>query len=163
MHHMRPSGTARPTPAPAQPEHETQQFNPANRRDMRLFALAERSGADQGVGLVRTTTSMGTVSELSPTGRGAVEKPSMAEPLRPVFVVVALLAVMWAAEIVDLIPGTPFDRWGIRPRTIRGLAGIPLAPFLHSGFGHLFANTIPFLVLGASSPSVTSDGSSRSP
>ena len=92
---------------------------------------------------------MGPVSELSPSGPGAVEKPSMSEPLRPVLVVVALLAVMWAAEIVDLIPGTPFDRWGIRPRTVRGLFGIPLAPFLHSGFGHLFANTIPFLVLGA--------------
>ena len=92
---------------------------------------------------------MGPVSELSPTGAGAVEKPSMSEPFRPVIVVVAMLAVMWAAEIIDLIPGTPFDRWGIRPRTIRGLAGIPAAPFLHSGFGHLFANTIPFLVLGA--------------
>ena len=32
---------------------------------------------------------------------------------------------------------------------MRGLLGVPLAPFLHGGFGHLFANTIPFLVLGA--------------
>ena len=71
------------------------------------------------------------------------------EPFRPVLVVVALLAVMWAVEIIDLLPGTPFDRWGIRPRTVRGLLGVPLAPFLHSGFGHLFANTIPFVVLGA--------------
>jgi membrane associated rhomboid family serine protease len=92
---------------------------------------------------------MGPVSELSPTGPGAVEKPSMSEPFRPLLVVVALLVVMWAAEIIDLVPGTPFDRWGIRPRTVRGVAGIPMAPFLHSGFGHLFANTIPFLVLGA--------------
>jgi membrane associated rhomboid family serine protease len=89
------------------------------------------------------------MSELSPTGQGAVEKPSMADPLRPLLVVGALLAVMWAVEIIDLVPGTPLDRWGIRPRTIRGLAGIPLSPFLHSGFGHLLANTIPFLVLGA--------------
>ena len=73
----------------------------------------------------------------------------MGEPFRPVLVVLALVAVMWAVEIIDLVPGTPFDRWGIRPRTVRGLVGIPLAPFLHSGFGHLFANTIPFLVLGA--------------
>ena len=40
-------------------------------------------------------------------------------------------------------------RWGIRPRTARGLVGIPLAPFLHSGLSHLIANTIPFAVLGA--------------
>ncbi len=55
---------------------------------------------------------------------------------------------MWAMEIIDLFPGTPFDSWGIRPRTLRGLLGIPLAPFLHSGFPHLIANTIPFVVLG---------------
>ena len=60
-----------------------------------------------------------------------------------------VLVVMWVVELIDLLPGTPFDRWGIRPRTINRLPGVPLAPFLHSGFGHLFANTIPFLVLGA--------------
>lgn len=60
-----------------------------------------------------------------------------------------MAAAMWAEEIVDLLPGTPFDRWGIRPREVRGLIGIVLAPFLHSGFAHLIANTVPFLVLGA--------------
>ena len=92
---------------------------------------------------------MGPVSELSPKSPGAVDKPSLSEPLRPVLVVAVLIGLMWAVEIVDLVPGTPFDRWGIRPRSIRGLAGIPLAPFLHSGFPHLFANMLPFLVLGA--------------
>jgi membrane associated rhomboid family serine protease len=78
-----------------------------------------------------------------------LERPSFSEPLRPLLVVGAMLAVMWAVEVIDLVPGTPFDRWGIRPRTVRGLFGIPLSPFLHTGFPHLFANTIPFVVLGA--------------
>jgi membrane associated rhomboid family serine protease len=77
-----------------------------------------------------------------------LERPSFADPLRPVLVVVGVLALMWAVEIVDLAPGTEFDRWGIEPRTVDGLTGVPAAPFLHSGFPHLFANTIPFLVLG---------------
>lgn len=76
------------------------------------------------------------------------DRPTLRGPLQPLIVVGIVVAVMWAAEIVDIVPGTEFDRWGIRPRTTRGLLGIPLAPFLHSGFGHLFANTIPFLVLG---------------
>ncbi len=71
------------------------------------------------------------------------------EAFRPVAVAVAVLAVMWAVEVIDLLPSTDFDRWGVRPRSLRGLFGVALAPFLHSGFGHLFANTIPFLVLGA--------------
>jgi membrane associated rhomboid family serine protease len=77
------------------------------------------------------------------------DPPRATEAFRPVAVVVALLAVMWAVEVIDLLPSTDLDRWGVRPRSPRGLFGVVLAPFLHSGFGHLFANTIPFLVLGA--------------
>lgn len=72
----------------------------------------------------------------------------MAELLRPFVVVSVVVAVMWAAELVDLVPGTEFDRWGVRPRSTRGLLGIVLAPFLHRGFGHLLANTIPFVIMG---------------
>ena len=72
----------------------------------------------------------------------------LAELLRPFVVVALVVAAMWVEEVVDLVPGTPFDRWGIRPRTPGGLLGIPLMPFLHDGFRHLFGNTVPFLVMG---------------
>lgn len=68
--------------------------------------------------------------------------------LRPYIIVALLVAAMWTVEIVDLIPGTNFDRWGIRPRQAVGLIGIATAPFLHNGFPHLISNTFPFLVLG---------------
>lgn len=68
--------------------------------------------------------------------------------LRPYLIVAMVVAAMWVVEIIDLIPGTNFDRWGIRPRQAVGLIGIVTAPFLHSGFPHLISNTIPFLVLG---------------
>ncbi len=68
--------------------------------------------------------------------------------LRPYLIVAMVVATMWIVEIIDLIPGTNFDRWGIRPRQAVGLIGIVTAPFLHSGFPHLISNTIPFLVLG---------------
>ena len=60
----------------------------------------------------------------------------------------SLLGIMWAVEILDLLPFIHLDRSGIRPRTIAGLAGIVFAPFLHDGFRHLIANSIPFVVLG---------------
>ena len=63
--------------------------------------------------------------------------------------VAGMLAVMWALELVDLLPGTDLDRAGIRPRTTEGLVGIPLSPFLHGGLSHLIANTLPFALLGA--------------
>ena len=62
--------------------------------------------------------------------------------------VLAMAALMWAVEIVD-VAGGDLDRNGIRPRDAEGLAGVLFAPFLHGGFGHLIGNTLPFLVLGA--------------
>ena len=62
--------------------------------------------------------------------------------------VLAMVAVMWVSETLDLAVGG-LDRLGIEPRSADGLIGVPLAPFLHVGFGHLIANTVPFLVLGA--------------
>ncbi len=60
-----------------------------------------------------------------------------------------LVAIMWVAEILDQwVLGQHLDRFGIIPRTIIGLRGIPLAPFLHGNFAHLMGNTIPFMLLG---------------
>jgi membrane associated rhomboid family serine protease len=63
-------------------------------------------------------------------------------------VVLALLAAMWAFEIVDVALNHSLDQYGIEPRDPDGLVGVVAAPFLHAGFGHLLANTIPFVVLG---------------
>lgn len=60
-----------------------------------------------------------------------------------------MLAAMWVLEIVDTVVNHRLDRYGIRPRRLDGLDGIAWAPFLHGGFGHLIANTIPFALLGA--------------
>ena len=63
--------------------------------------------------------------------------------------VCSLLAIAWAVELVDqLLLGRSLDRYGIRPHTLQGLWGILFAPFLHGGFGHLIANSGPFVVLG---------------
>ncbi|MBF0093383.1 MAG: rhomboid family intramembrane serine protease [Alphaproteobacteria bacterium] len=59
-----------------------------------------------------------------------------------------LVAAMWAVEAVNFFFGHALSRWGIEPRTLSGLVGIPLAPLLHTGPLHLLANTIPALVLG---------------
>lgn len=83
-----------------------------------------------------------------PVGSTDAERPQLGELAPGLVVVSVMLAAMWGEEIIDLVPGTPFDRWGVRPRSVRGLFGIVFAPFLHVSFGHLIANTIPFAVLG---------------
>lgn len=58
------------------------------------------------------------------------------------------VGVMWVAEMVDTALGGDLDALGIEPRELDGLIGVALAPFLHAGFGHLIANTVPLLVMG---------------
>lgn len=57
-------------------------------------------------------------------------------------------ALLWMIECVDWLMPLTLDQYGIRPREISGLWGILFAPFLHGGFGHLIANTLPFILLG---------------
>lgn len=63
--------------------------------------------------------------------------------------IVVVVAAMWMIEVVDALAlDNGLDQRGIVPRSWGGIVGILWAPFLHGGFGHLLANTIPFLVLG---------------
>jgi membrane associated rhomboid family serine protease len=56
---------------------------------------------------------------------------------------------MWLIEVADaLVFDNGLDQHGIVPRSWGGLDGILWAPVLHGGFGHLAANTVPFVVLG---------------
>jgi membrane associated rhomboid family serine protease len=68
---------------------------------------------------------------------------------RQAIVIGALVAVLWFLEMIDaLFLRGALDGFGIAPRSLTSLPAILVAPFLHAGFGHLMANTIPFVVLG---------------
>ena len=60
----------------------------------------------------------------------------------------ALVAVMWAVEVVNVLDDYRLDRDGIVPRNVSHLDGIAFAPFLHASFSHLLGNTVPFVILG---------------
>lgn len=79
----------------------------------------------------------------------APEKPTMGDVTGPIRPVLVMLAVMWGLEIVDVPLDGRLDQHGIEPRELSGLDGVLWAPFLHGGFGHLIANTLPFLIMGA--------------
>jgi membrane associated rhomboid family serine protease len=81
---------------------------------------------------------------MAPTGRSP--RQSRTDGL---ILVAAMAALMWVSEILDVVLGHRLDRLGIEPRELDGLTGIALSPFLHGGFGHLIANTVPFVAMGA--------------
>lgn len=59
-----------------------------------------------------------------------------------------LAAALWVIQIVNAAMDYRLDTHGLRPRDISGLQGIAFSPFLHSSYGHLLANTGPFILIG---------------
>lgn len=55
---------------------------------------------------------------------------------------------LWFFNIVNWLTGSKLNNFGIEPRKISGLIGIPLCPILHQNFNHLFFNSIPLFALG---------------
>ncbi len=67
---------------------------------------------------------------------------------RSIVTAVTFVAVLWLIQIdaavfdLNLVPA------GIYPRRLGGLPGIALAPLIHASFTHLFANSLPIVVIG---------------
>ncbi len=81
-------------------------------------------------------------------------KRSLLQELQEQFYILGgFVALIWVIEILDnlffqrILRGG-LDQFGIAPRRFLGLRGIVFAPFLHGGYYHVAANTVPFLVLG---------------
>jgi membrane associated rhomboid family serine protease len=73
---------------------------------------------------------------------------SLVEAATGAQLLIAIVALMWVVEIVNSIDNNKLDQYGIVARNVSHLYGIFTAPFLHAGFGHLIANTIPFVFMG---------------
>jgi membrane associated rhomboid family serine protease len=61
--------------------------------------------------------------------------------------ILIFVAILWAVLLLDWLLPIDLSHWGILPRKLSGLLGIPLAPFIHGGVGHLLSNTLPLIVL----------------
>jgi len=62
----------------------------------------------------------------------------------PLLFVVAIGIVHFVQFVFEL----DFTRFGIFPRSAKGLYGIICSPLIHGDFNHLFNNSIPLLIMG---------------
>ena len=60
------------------------------------------------------------------------------------------ILIIWGVKLTEYIFDIRFVEYGLWPRTTEGALGILTSPLIHGDFNHLFANTIPLFVLGAS-------------
>ncbi|MFF8102255.1 rhomboid family intramembrane serine protease [Streptomyces sp. NPDC016640] len=58
------------------------------------------------------------------------------------------VALLWVLEAVDAVSGHALDTFGVSPRQVGELRDVVPAAFVHFGFDHLAANSVPLLVLG---------------
>ena len=62
--------------------------------------------------------------------------------------IVGFVGVVWIVFLLDLlISPVDFNKLGLVPRSLTGLAGIATMPFLHVNFRHLMSNSVPLLIL----------------
>lgn len=57
--------------------------------------------------------------------------------------------ILWIIEGFSELIGYHFVLLGVIPRTISGIPGIFLSPFIHGNYEHLLSNTLPLLVVGS--------------
>jgi membrane associated rhomboid family serine protease len=69
--------------------------------------------------------------------------------IRSFFYPFIFLLILWLIKSIELIFSLNFSEYGLYPLQAKGLPGILTAPFLHADLSHLFANSIPLLILGA--------------
>lgn len=67
-----------------------------------------------------------------------------------VFFPVLFVLLIWVVYWAEVRFGFNLNFLGVYPRKLSGLAGIPLSPFIHSDISHLYHNSLPLLVLLAS-------------
>ena len=64
------------------------------------------------------------------------------------FMSVSFVAALWLVHMGAAVFELNLVRYGIYPRRITGAVGIAFAPFIHGSFSHLFANSVPIVLLG---------------
>ena len=61
----------------------------------------------------------------------------------PLYFVLSFWIIFW----IEVKYGYNFNKYGIYPRTLKGLRGVLFSPFIHGDIKHLYHNSIPLFVL----------------
>ena len=69
--------------------------------------------------------------------------------LRSFIVPLAFVVIIWLVKCVEVVFHLDLSFLGIKPLQADGIPGIFLFHFLHGSWSHLYANTLPIIVLGA--------------
>ena len=66
-----------------------------------------------------------------------------------IFLACGFALLIWSVKLAESVLGLSLSHLGVYPQTASGLFGIIAAPLIHGSFEHVFANTLPVLLLGS--------------
>ncbi len=69
--------------------------------------------------------------------------------IESIFFPALFLLVIWGVKVAENLFGFRLGTLGIYPLTVNGIPGIFFSPLIHGDYSHLFTNSGPLLVLGA--------------
>ncbi len=64
-----------------------------------------------------------------------------------ILIPILAVCIIWLVYYIEIKFGCNFNKYGIYPKTLKGLRGILWSPFIHSNTSHLFNNSVPLAVL----------------
>ena len=76
--------------------------------------------------------------------------PEKRKIIQSLFLPFLFVILIWIIKLGEIATQTDLGFLGIYPRSFKGLFGIITTPLLHADLNHLFANSVPLLVLGGS-------------
>jgi len=58
-----------------------------------------------------------------------------------------IVSILWTVQVLNSMWGYKLSELGLVPRSLRGIPGIFISPFLHGDYNHIFFNSVPLFVL----------------
>jgi membrane associated rhomboid family serine protease len=84
-----------------------------------------------------------------PAGRGPTQPGKGERQQQGIMLLVSIVGVMWLIEVINSLDNYGLNTdGGIHSRDLGRIWEVFTAPFLHGSWGHLIANTIPFVFMG---------------
>lgn len=74
--------------------------------------------------------------------------PEKRKIMNALWIPLIFIGILWVVKSIEYFGEFSFVTWGLYPKSLQGLKGVIFAPFIHSDFKHLFANSLPLVVLG---------------
>ncbi|TCO09215.1 rhomboid family intramembrane serine protease [Natronoflexus pectinivorans] len=79
---------------------------------------------------------------------GNHQKPEKRRFIHSLIMPVSMVLLMFSVHLISWLEKLELYYLGVYPLQLKGLTGIITAPFIHSGWQHLYNNSVSFFILG---------------